>query len=91
MKLLTDELALLLAEKLLQNDKDVKEELQKAIDNITTDVDNNLENYYSKEETDTLFTSQKDELSEYVDEKVSESVGEGIVTATDADIDALFS
>ena len=40
MKLLTDELALLLAEKLLQNDKDVKEELQKAIDNITTDVDN---------------------------------------------------
>lgn len=91
MKLLTDELALLLAEKLLQNDKDVKEELQKAIDNITTDVDNNLENYYSKEETDTLFTSQKDELSEYVDEKVSESVGEGIVTATDEDIDALFS
>ena len=91
MKLLTDELALLLAEKLLQNDKDVKEELQKAIDNITTNVDNNLENYYSKEETDTLFTSQKDELSEYVDEKVSESVGEGIVTATDADIDALFS
>ena len=91
MKLLTDELALLLAEKLLQNDKDVKEELQKAIDNITTDVDNNLENYYSKEETDTLFTSQKDELSEYVDEKVSESVGEGIVTATDEAIDALFS
>ena len=91
MKLLTDELALLLAEKLLQNDKDVKEELQKAIDNITTDVDNNLENYYSKEETDTLFTSQKDELPEYVDEKVSESVGEGIVTATDEDIDALFS
>ena len=91
MKLLTDELALLLAEKLLQNDKDVKEELQKAIDNIITDVDNNLENYYSKEETDTLFTSQKDELSEYVDEKVSESVGEGIVTATDEDIDALFS
>lgn len=91
MKLLTDELALLLAEKLLQNDKDVKEELQKAIYNIITDVDNNLENYYSKEETDTLFTSQKDELSEYVDEKVSESVGEGIVTATDADIDALFS
>ena len=42
MKSLTDELALLLAEKLLQNDKDVKEELQKAIDNITTDVDNNL-------------------------------------------------
>lgn len=91
MKLLTDELALFLAEKLLQNDKDVKEELQKAIDNITTDVDNNLENYYSKEETDTLFTSQKDELSEYVDEKVSESVGEGIVTATDEAIDALFS
>lgn len=91
MKLLTDELALLLAEKLLQNDKDVKEELQKAIDNIATDVDNNLENYYSKEETDTLFTSQKDELSEYVDEKVSESVGEGIVTATDEAIDALFS
>ena len=90
MKLLTDELALLLAEKLLQNDKDVKEELQKAIDNIITDVDNNLENYYSKEETDTLFTSQKDELSEYVDEKVSESVGEGIVNATDADIDSLF-
>lgn len=91
MKLLTDELALLLAEKLLQNDKDVKEELQKAIDNITTDVDNNLENYYSKEETDTLFTSQKDELSEYVDEKVSESVGEGIVTATDGEIDNLFA
>ena len=65
--------------------------MQKAIDNIITDVDNNLENYYSKEETDTLFTSQKDELSEYVDEKVSESVGEGIVTATDEDIDALFS
>ena len=65
--------------------------MQKAIDNITTDVDNNLENYYSKEETDTLFTSQKDELSEYVDEKVSESVGEGIVTATDGEIDNLFA
>lgn len=84
-------MALLLSKQLLQNDKDVKEELQKAIDNITTDVDNNLENYYSKEETDTLFTSQKDELSEYVDEKVSESVGEGIVTATDGEIDNLFA
>ena len=84
-------MALLLSKQLLQNDKNIKEELQKAIDNITTDVDNNLENYYSKEETDTLFTSQKDELSEYVDEKVSESVGEGIVTATDGEIDNLFA
>ena len=74
-----------------QTDIDVKEELQKAIDNITTDVDNNLENYYSKEETDTLFTSQKDELSEYVNEKVYESVGEGIVNATDDEIDNLFA
>ena len=81
MKLLTDELALLLAEKLLQNDKNIKDELQKEA----------KENYYNKTEMDTIFTSQKDELSEYVDEKVSESVGEGIVTATDADIDALFS
>lgn len=91
MALFNEEMALLLSKQLLQNDKDVKEELQKAIDNITTDVDNNLENYYSKEETDTLFTSQKDELSEYVDEKVSESVGEGIVTATDGEIDNLFA
>ena len=81
MKLLTDELALLLAEKLLQNDKNIKDELQKEA----------KENYYNKTEMDTIFTSQKDELSDYVDEKVSESVGEGIVTATDADIDALFS
>ena len=81
MKLLTDELALLLAEKLLQNDKNIKDELQKEA----------KENYYNKTEMDTIFTSQKDELSEYVDEKVSESVGEGIVTATDEDIDALFS
>lgn len=81
MKLLTDELALLLAEKLLQNDKNIKDELQKEA----------KENYYNKTEMDTIFTSQKDELSEYVDEKVSESVGEGIVTATDEAIDALFS
>ena len=91
MALFNEEMALLLSKQLLQNDKNIKEELQKAIDNITTDVDNNLENYYSKEETDTLFTSQKDELSEYVDEKVSESVGEGIVTATDGEIDNLFA
>lgn len=50
-----------------------------------------MANYYTKDETDTLFTSQKDELSEYVDEKVSESVGEGIVTATDGEIDNLFA
>ena len=81
MRLLTDELALLLAEKLLQNDKNIKDELQKEA----------KENYYNKTEMDTIFTSQKDELSEYVDEKVSESVGEGIVTATDEAIDALFS
>ena len=50
-----------------------------------------MANYYTKDETDTLFTSQKDELSEYVDEKVSESVGEVIVTATDGEIDNLFA
>ena len=80
MKLLTDELALLLAEKLLQNDKNIKEELQKEA----------KENYYSKEEIDTIFTSQKDELSEYIDEKVSETVGDGIGSATEDDIDSLF-
>lgn len=80
MKLLTDELALLLAEKLLQNDKNIKDELQKEA----------KENYYNKTEMDTIFTSQKDELSEYIDEKVYETVGDGIGSATEDDIDSLF-
>ena len=59
--------------------------------NITIDESSlSLENYYDKTTIDTLLANQKDELTEYIDEKVASTVEETVDTVTEDDILSLF-